>query len=202
VIFTENGIYIFRYIGLFGYTKIFVKYHCLYATKEDALPFLKSRLNNFRFIHQIDLLQIEGRNATIEFGEYVSWTNMPFRQYRFVLLDVRGNDEYRNLIRFQRYRYDILENQKQKSMPPSQWDSKSFQKNSSESLQLPKKELDKEKIINGLSSAYKHERVWTIMQIWELDDINEQIMHTLKEMSATDPDPEVREAAKELIVAR
>mgnify|MGYP006921589057 CR=1 FL=1 len=112
VIFAENGIYIFRYIGLFGRTKIFVKYHCLYATEQDILPFLKSRVNHFNFIHHLDLLKVDRRQVTLEFEMNVPWANMRFRHYCFVLEDVRDNDANRNLMRFQRYRHDILQQQR------------------------------------------------------------------------------------------
>ena len=201
-IFTETGIYIFRYIGLFGYTKIFVKYHCLYAVEQDILPFLKTRLNTFRFIHQIDLLRVEGRDVTIEFGEYMSWAARPFRQYRFVLQDVRGNNTYRNVIRFQRYRYDILQSQQRNVALPATQHHKHQQEKPARELLFTEGISDKEKIIDGLTSTYRHERTWTIKQLRELDDIDGQILYLLKDIAAADPDPQVREAARELIAAR
>ena len=204
VIVTETGIYIFRYIGLFGYTKIFVKYHCLYAVEQDILFFLQQRLNTFRFIHQVDLLQIEGRKVTIEFGEYVSWTTRPFRTYRFVLEDVRGNNIYHNLLRFQRYRYDVLQSQSEAHNLPLRAPQNYARRQAklAEELLNMEEKSDKERIIDGLTSTYRHERANTIKHLWEFDRINGQILYLLKDISNNDPDLQVRKAARELIDSR
>ncbi|KAA3660962.1 MAG: hypothetical protein DWQ04_17930 [Chloroflexi bacterium] len=202
VIFTETGIYVFRYRGSFGIARIFVKFHCLYAVEQDILPFLKTRLNANSFIHQIDLLRVEGRTVTIEFGEYASWAKRPFRQYRFVLQDVRGNHTYRNLLRFQRYRYDILQNQQHNSALPTTQNYNRWREKSAKELPSIEEKSNKEKIIDGLTSLYRYERAWTIKQLWAFDVIDEIILHLLKDISTTDPEPRVREAASELLTAR
>ena len=202
VIFTETGIYVFRYNGSFGIPRIFVKFHCLYAVEQDILPFLKTRLNANAVIHQIDLLRVEGRTVTIDFGEYASWSKRPFRQYRFVLQDVRGNNTYRSLLRFQRYRYDMLQNQERNYAFPTAQNGNHWREKSATALLPTLEKSNKEKIIDGLTSSFRHERAWTIKQLRAFDAINDTILQILKEMSVTDPEPRVKEAARELLDAR
>ncbi len=119
-----------------------------------------------------------------------------------MLQDVRGNNTYRNLLRFQRYRYDILQNQQHNFAIPTTQNYNRRQEKSAKELPFIAEKSDKEKIIDGLTSTYRHERAWTIKQLWAFDVIDETILHLLKDMSTTDPEPRVREAAKELIAAR
>jgi hypothetical protein len=55
---------------------------------------------------------------------------------------------------------------------------------------------EKERLIDGLKSNFKYERIWTANEIKELESVDEQVMFILQELSVSDPDPEVREAAQ------
>ena len=54
---------------------------------------------------------------------------------------------------------------------------------------------DKEKVADGLTSSFTQERLWYVRQIQELGKIEEELIPLLEEMSASDPDANVREAA-------
>lgn len=58
---------------------------------------------------------------------------------------------------------------------------------------------EKERIADGLGSSFKHERIFTARKIAKLETVDEQILGLLKELSLDDPEPEVREAAREAL---
>lgn len=83
---------------------------------------------------------------------------------------------------------------------PKQWELMLRQKNNPDSLWPSELPPEKEKLMDGLTSAYKHERMWTAKRIQELDSVDEQILFILKDMSTKDPDPEIREVAEKTVV--
>ena len=51
------------------------------AAGQDVLPFLRTRLNHYRFIHQIDLLRVKGRDVT----PYFCTKTCKQRRFLFIL---------------------------------------------------------------------------------------------------------------------
>ena len=57
----------------------------------------------------------------------------------------------------------------------------------------------KERILNNLTSVYKHERIAAIKQVGAMPDVDPHLLDILKDMRASDPDWDVRDVAKEAI---
>ncbi len=106
VVFTEKGLFIFRYSSFLGLIKLFTKYEWLYVHRSEPIPFINKRMASWRVALPIELLHIEGRRVTIDFAK------PGYQPYRLVIPDLRSNDGYRNLLRLQRYRYDVLQREK------------------------------------------------------------------------------------------
>ena len=56
---------------------------------------------------------------------------------------------------------------------------------------------NKEQLINGLTSGQVYERIQTALQIGEMEEVDELVLYILMDLSFDDPEPEVREAARE-----
>ncbi|MCP5100708.1 MAG: hypothetical protein GY943_34600 [Chloroflexi bacterium] len=65
-------------------------------------------MRSWRVALPIDLLHINGRKVTIDFSK------SGYQPYRLVIPDLRSNDGYRNVLRLQRYRYDVLQREKRR----------------------------------------------------------------------------------------
>jgi hypothetical protein len=80
---------------------------------------------------------------------------------------------------------------------PNQWKRMLHQKQLTNNFQISrlKNMTDKGKVVDGLTSSFTQERLWSIRQIQELGEIEEQLIPIIEEMSTTDPDENVREAA-------
>jgi len=68
-----------------------------------------------------------------------------------------------------------------------------------EPIPLIELKSEKEKLIDSLRSGYKYERMWATKEVGSQKDVDDQVIHILKEMSVDDPEPEVREAAGEAL---
>lgn len=58
---------------------------------------------------------------------------------------------------------------------------------------------DRKTIIDGLTSHFKHERVWAAEQLLELEIVDWEMRHLLNELAARDEEPEVRKAATKIM---
>lgn len=58
---------------------------------------------------------------------------------------------------------------------------------------------EKEKVIDGLTSVFKYERIWAVKELLQLDCIDEQMYQRLEMVALSDEEQEVREAATEIL---
>jgi hypothetical protein len=66
--------------------------------------------------------------------------------------------------------------------------------------QMPfKAKSDKKTIIDGLTSHFKHERIWAAEQLLELEIVDWEMRRLLNDLATGDEEPEVREAATRII---
>lgn len=66
--------------------------------------------------------------------------------------------------------------------------------------QMPFEELsDKEAILDGLTSHFKHERIWAAEQLLELKIVDWEMRQLLDELATRDEEPEVRDAAAKIM---
>ena len=86
-----------------------------------------------------------------------------------------------------------------KEVTPAQRERLIRRKQNSDEPVFHEEKLEKEKLIDGLTSGYKYERIWTAKHIREHEDVDEQVLQILKGLSVDDPEPEVRQAALETV---
>ncbi|WP_420643928.1 hypothetical protein [Candidatus Leptofilum sp.] len=66
--------------------------------------------------------------------------------------------------------------------------------------QMPFEEKsDRETIIDGLTSSFKHERIWAAEQLLELEIVDWEMRRLLDALAVDDEEPDVREAATKII---
>jgi hypothetical protein len=58
----------------------------------------------------------------------------------------------------------------------------------------------KEKLLDGLNSFYKYERIQTAKDIEALEMVADVVLQRLADLAATDPEPEVRQAAQNALL--
>lgn len=58
---------------------------------------------------------------------------------------------------------------------------------------------EKEKVMDGLTSVFKYERLWAIKSVHTLNEVDEQVLQLVKTIASNDEEPEVREAATEIM---
>lgn len=58
---------------------------------------------------------------------------------------------------------------------------------------------EKEKAIDGLTSVFKFERIWAVRSVSKMDQVDDQVLQLVKTIASDDKEPEVREAAKEIM---
>jgi hypothetical protein len=71
-----------------------------------------------------------------------------------------------------------------------------------EQSELPVRLPGKEELINSLTSGYKFERMWAVKKLHELETVEASTVQIVKDMVLDDPDPDVRQAAREAIQSR
>ena len=54
---------------------------------------------------------------------------------------------------------------------------------------------EKEKVIDGLASVYKYERLWAVNTLSQMTSVDEQMLRLLETLAQLDEEPEVRAAA-------
>jgi hypothetical protein len=58
---------------------------------------------------------------------------------------------------------------------------------------------EKEKVIDGLTSHFKYERIWAVKSVPQMNEIDDQVLQMVKTIASNDEELEVREAAKEIM---
>ena len=58
---------------------------------------------------------------------------------------------------------------------------------------------EKEKVIDGITSVFKYERIWAVRELLQMEHIDEQMVQLLETIALRDEEQEVREAATEVL---
>ncbi|WP_420630759.1 hypothetical protein [Candidatus Leptofilum sp.] len=58
-----------------------------------------------------------------------------------------------------------------------------------------KAKSEKEKVMDGLSSVFKHERIWAVKAVPQMNQVDDQVLQLVKTIASNDEDLEVREVA-------
>jgi len=72
--------------------------------------------------------------------------------------------------------------------------------NSEPQLPMHNTRSQKEKLLDGLNSSYRYERIQTVKDIEALETVAEVVLQRLADLAATDPEPEVRQAAQNALL--
>ena len=58
---------------------------------------------------------------------------------------------------------------------------------------------EKEKVVDGLTSVFKYERIWAVKELLQIENVDGQMLQLLKTVASHDEENEVREAAIDTI---
>ncbi|MCB8981340.1 MAG: hypothetical protein H6657_28375 [Ardenticatenaceae bacterium] len=57
----------------------------------------------------------------------------------------------------------------------------------------------KEKVIDGLTSVFKYERLWAVKSVLTMNEVDDQVRQIVKNIASNDEEPEVREVATKIM---